>query len=153
MNLAGIDAGVLERMVETIGAEADPDRVILFGSRARGDAAADSDVDLMVAEEGPSGPERNGHTETVRLIRALADFPAAEDILAYSREEAEYWRDSFNSVVAEALSEGGSCMSDLKEAGNLLRRAEMDQYPRMHDLASLLRLLGEQRAPVEDLRH
>lgn len=106
MDLTGVSAGTLERMVATIVAEADPDRIILFGSRARGGAAADSDVDLMVVEEGPFGPERNGHTEAVRLIRALADFPVAKDILVYSREEVEYWRDSLNSVVAEALSEG-----------------------------------------------
>lgn len=80
-------------------------------------------------------------------------------------------------------------MRDLKEAGNLLRRAEMDlnavlgmgdpavfadevfggrvqetaekllkswlalcgeKYPRTHDLALLLRLLGEQREPVAE---
>ena len=106
MNLEGIGDGVLERMVETIVAEVDPERIILFGSRARGDANADSDVDLMVVEEGPFGPERNDHTETVRLIYALADFPVAKDILVCSREEVEYWRDSLNNVVAEALREG-----------------------------------------------
>ena len=106
MNLEGIGDGVLERMVETIVAEVDPERIILFGSRARGDANADSDVDLMVVEEGPFGPERNGHTETVRLIYALADFPVGKDILVCSREEVEYWRDSLNHVVAEALREG-----------------------------------------------
>lgn len=106
MNLEGIGDGVLERMVETIVAEVDPERIILFGSRARGDAHADSDVDLMVVEEGPFGPERNSHTETVRLIYALADFPVAKDILVCSREEVEYWKDSLNNVVAEALREG-----------------------------------------------
>ena len=106
MNLEGIGDGVLERMVETIVAEVDPERIILFGSRARGDAHADSDVDLMVVEEGPFGPERNEHTETVRLIYALADFPVAKDILVCSREEVEYWKDSLNNVVAEALREG-----------------------------------------------
>ena len=106
MNLEGIGDGVLERMVETIVAEVDPERIILFGSRVRGGANADSDVDLMVVEEGPFGPERNEHTETVRLIYALADFPVAKDILVCSREEVEYWRDSLNSVVAEALREG-----------------------------------------------
>ena len=106
MNLKGIGDGVLERMVETIVAEVNPESIILFGSRVRGDANADSDVDLMVVEEGPFGPERNGHTETVRLIYALADFPVAKDILVCSREEVEYWRDSLNSVVAEALREG-----------------------------------------------
>lgn len=106
MNLEGIGDGVLERMVATIVAEVDPERIILFGSRARGDADADSDVDLMVVEEGPFGPERNDHTETVRLIYALADFPVAKDILVCSREEVEYWKDSLNNVVAEALREG-----------------------------------------------
>ena len=106
MNLDGIGDGVLERMVATIVAEVDPERIILFGSRARGDADADSDVDLMVVEKGPFGPERNEHTEAVRLIYALADFPVGKDILVCSREEAEYWRDSLNSVVAEALREG-----------------------------------------------
>lgn len=106
MNLEGIGDGVLERMVATIVAEVDPERIILFGSRARGDANADSDVDLMVMVKGPFGPERNEHTETVRLIYALADFPVAKDILVCSREEAEYWRDSLNHVVAQALREG-----------------------------------------------
>ena len=30
------------------------DKVILFGSRARGDAAADSDLDVLVVTEGPA---------------------------------------------------------------------------------------------------
>ena len=106
MDLTGVGAGTLERMAAASVAAADPDRIILFGSRARGGAAADSDADLMVVKEGPFGPERSGRTEAARLIRALADFPAAKDILACSREEVEYWRDSLNSVAAEALSEG-----------------------------------------------
>ena len=39
---------LLDRMVRAIVAEVDPEQVILFGSRARGDAREDSDVDLIV---------------------------------------------------------------------------------------------------------
>ena len=41
---------LLQQMVKTIVAEVDPEHVILFGSRARGDATVDSDVDLVVVE-------------------------------------------------------------------------------------------------------
>ena len=37
---------LLDQMVQAIVAEVDPEQVILFGSRARGDAREDSDVDL-----------------------------------------------------------------------------------------------------------
>ena len=39
---------LLSDMVQAIVAEVDPEQVILFGSRARGDARKDSDVDLVV---------------------------------------------------------------------------------------------------------
>ena len=47
---------VLRRLVDIIVREADPEAIILFGSRARGDARADSDIDLLVIEREPSTP-------------------------------------------------------------------------------------------------
>ena len=38
----------LERAIEIIVKVADPDQIILFGSRARGDAKQDSDYDICV---------------------------------------------------------------------------------------------------------
>ncbi len=37
---------LLDQMIQAIVTEVDPEQVILFGSRARGDAREDSDVDL-----------------------------------------------------------------------------------------------------------
>ena len=93
-------------MVGAIVAEVDPEQVILFGSRARGDAREDSDVDLIVVEAEPFGPERSRHTEMVRLYHALAGFRVGIDVLVYSQDDVEYWRDSLNHVLARALREG-----------------------------------------------
>ena len=97
---------LLDRMIRTIVDEVDPEQVILFGSRARGDAREDSDVDLLVVESEPFGGGRSRHAETVRLNRALASTPVARDILVYSRDDIEKWRGSLNHVAARALREG-----------------------------------------------
>ena len=97
---------LLDRMVRAIVDEVDPEQVILFGSRARGDAKAGSDFDFVVVEAGPFGAGRSRHAEEVRLYRALAGCGASTDVLVYSRGEVEYWRDSLNHVLARALREG-----------------------------------------------
>ena len=105
-DVAPVDDALLARMVQTIVEEVDPEQVILFGSRARGDAGTDSDVDLIVIESAPFGKGRNRDAEETRLWRALAGFHVPKDLLVYSRDEVEYWRDSLNNVLARALREG-----------------------------------------------
>ncbi len=105
MKPAALDQ-LLPKMVETIVTEVDPEQVILFGSHARGDASEDSDVDLIVVESEPFDKNRDRGAEAVRLWRALAGFSISKDILVYSRDEVEYWRDSLNHVLARALREG-----------------------------------------------
>ena len=102
----GADSALLDRMVRVIVDEVAPEQVILFGSRARGDATAESDYDLIVVEDGPFGEEWNQLSEAARLYRALAGCGVSKDILVYSRDEVDYWRDSLNHVLARALREG-----------------------------------------------
>ena len=66
-----VTAALLDQIVRTIVDEVDPEQVVLFGSRARGDARPDSDVDLLVVESEPFGTSRSRHAEIVRLGRAL----------------------------------------------------------------------------------
>lgn len=101
-----VDDALLNRMVTAIVDEVDPEQVILFGSHARGDAGADSDVDLVVVEAEPFGRGRDRRAEAARLWRALSGITVAVDILVYSRDELDYWRDSLNNVLARALREG-----------------------------------------------
>lgn len=97
---------LLDRMVRTLVDAADPEQVVLFGSRARGDARPHSDVDLLIVESEPFGPGRSRDAETERLCRALPETPVGRDLLVYSRDEIEYWRGSRNHVAARALREG-----------------------------------------------
>ena len=97
---------ILDRMVRAIVEEVDPEQVILFGSRARGDAGEESDVDLVVVETEPFGKTRSRRLEAVRLWKALSDFVVPKDILVYSRDEVELWRGSIHHVLARALREG-----------------------------------------------
>ena len=62
-----VDDALLRRMVKTIVDEVDPEQVILFGSRARGEAAADSDVDFVVVESAPFGDGHDRRAEATRL--------------------------------------------------------------------------------------
>ena len=97
---------ILDRMVRAIVEEVDPEQVILFGSRARGDAGEESDVDLVVVETEPFGKTRSRRLEAVRLWKVLSDFVVPKDILVYSRDEVEHWRSSPNHVLTCALREG-----------------------------------------------
>ncbi len=76
--------------------------VILFGSYARGEADADSDLDFMVIE-----PVVNGQrTEMVRLRQVLRPLRIPVDVLVVSREGFDAWKDKINNVVHEAAREG-----------------------------------------------
>ena len=104
--MANVDAQLLQEMVSVIVAEVAPQQIVLFGSRAKGIARPDSDVDLMVIEATPFGPGRDRRREMVRIWRALSRFAVAKDILVYSRDEVERWRDAVNHIIAKALREG-----------------------------------------------
>ena len=97
---------LLHQIVETIVREVSPETIILFGSRARGDARSDSDVDLLVVETEPFSPQRSRRKEAARLYMALRGLAVSKDILLYSRDEFERWKNSLNHVVGRAHREG-----------------------------------------------
>ncbi len=101
-----ITDALLEEMTKTIVETAKPRKVVLFGSRARGNAHSESDIDILVIEDEPFGPGRSRRKEMARLWHALSRFDMAKDILVYAREEVKRWEKSRNHVVAHALRTG-----------------------------------------------
>jgi len=97
---------IIQEIVDTIVREVDPETVILFGSHARGNARAESDVDLLIVENEPFGPARSRRKETARLYLALRQLPIAKDLLLYSRDEFERFKDVSNHIIGRAQREG-----------------------------------------------
>jgi predicted nucleotidyltransferase len=92
-----VEAG--RRLAEAAGESA---QVILFGSHARGDAGARSDLDFLVVEPYVE----NEAEESVRLLRELRDLRIPVDVIVVSRRYAEEWRDVRGGIVHAALGEG-----------------------------------------------
>ena len=97
---------VLKQMVQEIVRAVDPEEIWLFGSRARGEAGPDSDVDLLIVEREPFGPGRSRWQEVSRLYDVAADLRVPMDILVFSRDEVERRRQWRNHVIARAMREG-----------------------------------------------
>ena len=97
---------LLQEVVDATVRAVDPERIVLFGSRARGEARADSDLDLLVVEGEPFSPQRSRQGELKRIRRALWRFPVPIDVLVYSRDEVDEWRNSPNHVIGRSLREG-----------------------------------------------
>jgi len=97
---------LLAEVVNAVVKEVQPEQVYLFGSRARGDARKDSDLDIMVVEREPFGTERSRFAESNRIYGVLAHLKIPIDVLLYSTEEIAEWRESINHVVGRCLREG-----------------------------------------------
>lgn len=97
---------VLADMVHAIVREVDPERIYLFGSRARGAARQGSDVDLLIVVRDPFGPEHSCFQEINRVYRALSTFRVPNDVLLYASEEFAKWSRSINHVVGRCVREG-----------------------------------------------
>jgi len=86
---------IVQRLVETIH----PERIYLFGSRARGDAGADSDYDIVAIVPSSSEPP---HRRSQRAYLALRGIGTAVDVLVWTREAFDgrlHLRASFPSMV------------------------------------------------------
>jgi predicted nucleotidyltransferase len=90
----------LEQEIVRIFRPVRPRRVILFGSRARAEDDAYSDVDLIVVYETPKR-----FLDRLAELYLLWDLPMAVDILAYTPEEFVEMSES-NAFVREAVAHG-----------------------------------------------
>jgi predicted nucleotidyltransferase len=97
-----VDPKVLDEVVRRIVEVADPDRIILFGSAARGEMTPDSDIDLIVVK---SDVEHRGRMAE-RIYRNLWGIRVPVDVIVYTAEDIERFRDKVGTIVKPALREG-----------------------------------------------
>jgi predicted nucleotidyltransferase len=79
-----------------------PDRIILFGSYARGTAHQDSDADLLIVLP-LDGSRRQ---RAVDMERALAGLGTPKDLVLATPEELERDRNLPGTLIRSALTEG-----------------------------------------------
>jgi predicted nucleotidyltransferase len=84
-----------------IGREFRPQRVVLFGSYARGAAGPDSDVDLLVIAPF----EGTGFRHALKILNQL-DLRLPIDMLAYRPEDVERRYAEGDPLIREALDHG-----------------------------------------------
>ena len=89
-------------MVRRIVENFHPEKVVLFGSHARGSAKPESDVDLLVVM--PISESR--HSLRVKIRMHLHGLGITKDILVASPDEYEAYRDIPGTIVRAAHLEG-----------------------------------------------
>jgi len=89
---------VLSRLVKEFG----PQRVILFGSWVRGEANADSDIDILVITE----TNEPLNDRMARAHRALRGLTVPVDVFVCNSEEVERFSGWLSHTVSIALREG-----------------------------------------------
>jgi predicted nucleotidyltransferase len=80
--------------------------VRLFGSRARGQARADSDVDLLITAPDAWLAQRDRFALLAELWGAVAQPDLSVDLVLHSRTEANRRALETGSLVQEAISHG-----------------------------------------------
>lgn len=88
--------------VERIAAACRPQAIVAFGSRARGQARPDSDLDLFVLLHAPT---HDAGVLRRRLRALLADLPLSKDILVSDQATYARARTQLNSVYRDIAEE------------------------------------------------
>ena len=96
-----LEQSVLDNIIRRVAEAAEPQKIILFGSAARGDAAPHSDIDLLIVKEGGDSYEL-----TSRIYSSLYGAGAAVDAIVVSPEDVERYGDRRSLIIAPALLEG-----------------------------------------------
>jgi len=94
--------GVLDRIVERITERFRPEKIILFGSYARGTPTADSDADLLIVMNVP-GSKRKASVE-IDLLLVGIHIPT--DVIVVTPEDVDRHRDCLGNVIRDAIREG-----------------------------------------------
>ncbi len=93
---------LLDEIVRRIVAVAQPDRIILFGSAARGEMGPDSDLDLLVVKAGV--PHRRRLAQAIH--RHLFGVGVPVDIIVVTPEDIQAFQDKVGTIIGPALKEG-----------------------------------------------
>ena len=96
-----VEQAVIDRIVERVVEIAQPQKIILFGSAARGDMRAHSDIDLLIIKDGADKWDCES-----RIRSGLSGIGKPLDVIVASTATIERYKRSHALVYKPALQEG-----------------------------------------------
>ena len=96
-----LNKDLLQEIVRRIVEVATPERIILFGSAARGEMGPDSDVDLLIVK---ADIHRRKTAQQIEV--GLGDMVIPTDIFVATPEDLERHKDTIGLIYRSALAEG-----------------------------------------------
>ncbi len=93
----------IEEIVERIVKNVKVKQIILFGSYAYGQPTSSSDIDLLIIKQSSNKPRYKRGSEIRKHLRGMK---LAIDLLVYTEEEIEKWRDVKTSFIANIITKG-----------------------------------------------
>lgn len=133
---------VPRELLDSIVAHFNPQRVILFGSQARGDAGPHSDIDLLVVVDDDTPAER---LSGGWVVKSRAGYRGAADILPCRASDFRTRAQARASLPATVLREGVTLYArDAEMGGEVSEYGPWEEaqtwFRRAHDDLSLARL-------------
>ncbi len=101
MNEGKLDPQILDEIIRRVVEVAEPEKIILFGSAARGEMNRHSDVDLLIVKECARPLDLMGE-----IYMNLHRVGAAVDAIVVTPQAVERYKDSHALVIKPALREG-----------------------------------------------
>ena len=96
-----VDPDVLARIIRRVVEVAQPEKIILFGSAARGEMNRHSDIDLLVIKD-----KADSLDFMRRIRRNLYGVGAAVDVIVATPQAVERYKNSHALVIKPAIREG-----------------------------------------------
>lgn len=102
LNYPPVTDKLLKEIVRRIFSVGSPLKIFLFGSRARGQARPDSDIDLLIIEES----DLPRYKRSSRYRWALLGVFPTKDIVVWTPQEVAEWQAVPNAFITSILAEG-----------------------------------------------
>ena len=99
-----ISQDTINELTKHIIQDYQPERIILFGSYALGNANSDSDLDLLIISDNEKELPRR--KRGLALLYKLRKYHFSKDILFYTKDEIDRWKDVNSAFITEAIQEG-----------------------------------------------